>query len=177
MTDKQISILQSGLQLFATKGYSSTSTKEVAKLAGVSEALIFRHFVNKEGLLNAVLEEGELKVNALFKHIISQTEPEQVIKTYIELPFQVPESEYNFWRLLYTLKWEIKVNSTEKVKPLQAALTESFKKLLLPEPELEADFLIRYIDGLIIAILKGEAKATDELKSFLLKKYNVSVLV
>ena len=44
MTEKQSNILISGLELFAKKGYHATATSEVAKRAGVSEALIFRTF-------------------------------------------------------------------------------------------------------------------------------------
>ena len=44
MTEKQESILQAALKLFATEGYASTSTNKVAKVAGVSEGLIFHHF-------------------------------------------------------------------------------------------------------------------------------------
>ena len=49
MTEKQEKIVQSALQLFAQEGYHATSTSKVAKHAGVSEGLIFRHFRNKDG--------------------------------------------------------------------------------------------------------------------------------
>ena len=44
MTEKQENILKAALQLFAKEGFYATSTSKVAKLAGVSEGLIFRHF-------------------------------------------------------------------------------------------------------------------------------------
>ena len=59
MTEKKEKILQAALELFAKEGFYATSTSKVAKTAGVSEGLIFRHFGNKEGLLHAVLDEGE----------------------------------------------------------------------------------------------------------------------
>ncbi|MFH1034544.1 MAG: helix-turn-helix domain-containing protein [Pseudomonadota bacterium] len=43
-------ILEAALNVFAQKGFSGARTKEIAQEAGVSETLLFRHFVNKENL-------------------------------------------------------------------------------------------------------------------------------
>ena len=44
MIDRKEKILQSALELFAKEGFTATSTSKIAKHAGVSEGLIFRHF-------------------------------------------------------------------------------------------------------------------------------------
>ncbi|MDP4107839.1 MAG: helix-turn-helix domain-containing protein, partial [Bacillota bacterium] len=44
MTEKQQKIVETAIQMFADKGYASTSTAEIAKAAGVAEGTIFRHF-------------------------------------------------------------------------------------------------------------------------------------
>lgn len=41
--------------LFAERGYAGTTTKEIAKLADVSETLLFRHFGDKTTLFDAVV--------------------------------------------------------------------------------------------------------------------------
>lgn len=46
-TDK---IVQAAGQLFARQGYHGTTTREIARLAGVSENTLFRHFDHKEEL-------------------------------------------------------------------------------------------------------------------------------
>ncbi|HSF24964.1 MAG TPA: TetR/AcrR family transcriptional regulator [Blastocatellia bacterium] len=43
-------------ELFARKGFSGTTTKEIAEGAGVSEAIIFRHFASKDKLYAAILD-------------------------------------------------------------------------------------------------------------------------
>ena len=48
-------ILQSAVSLFSQRGFSGTTTKEIARGAGVSEAMVFRHFANKEELYGAIL--------------------------------------------------------------------------------------------------------------------------
>jgi AcrR family transcriptional regulator len=40
--------------VFATKGFDGTKTRDLADAAGVSEALLFKHFPNKEALFQAV---------------------------------------------------------------------------------------------------------------------------
>ncbi|RTR18675.1 TetR/AcrR family transcriptional regulator [Azospirillum griseum] len=47
-------ILDSALPLFAGKGFAATTTKEIAQAAGVSEALIFKHFPSKASLYEAI---------------------------------------------------------------------------------------------------------------------------
>ena len=48
-------ILNSAAQLFARQGYHGTSTREIARLADVSENTIFRQFDRKEDLFWTVL--------------------------------------------------------------------------------------------------------------------------
>ncbi len=43
-------IVAAASQLFACQGYHGTSTREIARLAGVSENTLFRHFSRKEDL-------------------------------------------------------------------------------------------------------------------------------
>ncbi len=48
------SILQASISLFAQKGFHGASTKELAAVAGISEALLFRHFKSKEILYQEI---------------------------------------------------------------------------------------------------------------------------
>jgi len=49
-------ILEAAIKLFSEKGFNGTTTKEVAELAEVNEALIFRHFSTKRELYGAIIE-------------------------------------------------------------------------------------------------------------------------
>jgi TetR/AcrR family transcriptional regulator len=55
-TDRRRQLLEAALDLFSRKGFEGTTTKEVAAAAGVTEAIIFRHFPNKHALYTAVLD-------------------------------------------------------------------------------------------------------------------------
>ncbi len=53
--ERRDQILAAALELFARDGLYGVTTKAIAGAAGVSEALIFRHFPSKEELFDAVL--------------------------------------------------------------------------------------------------------------------------
>ena len=49
-------ILQTAVNLFSQRGFKGTTTKEIARVAGVSEAMVFRHFATKDELYGAILD-------------------------------------------------------------------------------------------------------------------------
>ncbi|GIN86423.1 TetR family transcriptional regulator [Heyndrickxia sporothermodurans] len=55
MTEKQKRILEAAVEIFSEKGYSATSTSEIAKKAGVAEGTIFRHYKTKKDLLLSII--------------------------------------------------------------------------------------------------------------------------
>ena len=54
--DRRESILAAATRAFAAEGFGGTRTQQIAKAAGVSEALLFRHFPSKQALYDAVHE-------------------------------------------------------------------------------------------------------------------------
>ncbi len=51
-------IVKAALPLFARKGFANTTTRELAEAAGVSEALIYKHFPSKESLYAEIQNTG-----------------------------------------------------------------------------------------------------------------------
>jgi Transcriptional regulator len=49
-------ILETAVRLFSQYGFNGTTTKEIATAAGVSEAMVFRHFSSKDALYEAILD-------------------------------------------------------------------------------------------------------------------------
>lgn len=173
MTDKKEKILQSALELFANEGVSATSTNKIAKLAGVSEGLIFRHYKSKKGLLNAIIENAEQKVNILFGDIMMQTDPKSVILKTIKLPFLIKKTEYNYWKLQFKLKWEEEYNNPNKMKPLLDKLTWAFTQLNYDFAALEAQYMLQTLESISTEILKGNLTNQQQFKQFLIHKYSV----
>ena len=52
--DRKLAIVKAALPLFARKGFAETTTRELARAAGVSEPLLYKHFPSKEALYLAI---------------------------------------------------------------------------------------------------------------------------
>jgi AcrR family transcriptional regulator len=53
--ERRAQIVEVATFLFAKKGFKGTTTREIAAKAGISEAIIFRHFSKKEELYSAIV--------------------------------------------------------------------------------------------------------------------------
>lgn len=56
-TDRKQAILEAAIPLFAQHGFNNTTTKEIAQCAGVSEALLYKHFNSKTQLFDCIKEQ------------------------------------------------------------------------------------------------------------------------
>lgn len=175
MTEKQENILTAALELFAEEGYRSTSTSKVAKQAGVSEGLIFRHFTNKDGLLQAIIQLGEERAKELFADIVLEPDPKEMLKKYIELPVKVinDREALEFWKLQFKIKWELELYGEHKMAEVEEALIRAFDQLRYNDPENEANLLITLMDGLATRGILQETFEMDETIQFLKQKYKI----
>jgi len=103
-------ILRTAVELFSQKGFKGTTTKEIAKAAGVSEAMVFRHFENKEVLYGAILhnkgcEEGVHRFpwedNERLKKAVEQKDDVAVFYNIAFDALTKHEAEVGFMRLLF----------------------------------------------------------------------------
>lgn len=172
MTEKQQNIFNAALELFATEGVDATSTSKIAKKAGVSEGLIFRHFGNKEGLLQAILAEGMDQAQQYFQLVINEPDPTLRIKMAIEISFNIPKEDYNFWRLVYTLKWQRGSMQSEAMDAFRASLSEAFEALNYEDPLAEARLIESILDGVATEVLLKDIDPKPLLKC-ILEKYKL----
>src|SRR5437764_6419699 len=56
--ERRKAIVNAAVPLFARDGFSGTTTREIAEAAGISEALLFRHFPTKKALYREILHSG-----------------------------------------------------------------------------------------------------------------------
>lgn len=61
--DTQWKIMNATIELIKEKGYSATTTKDIANLAKVNECTIFRKFKSKKEIVLCALDEKEWKPN------------------------------------------------------------------------------------------------------------------
>src|SRR5262245_65853314 len=74
--DRRSQLLAKALEIFAEQGFHGTPTRELAKHAGVSEALVFHHFPTKDALIRALMDEvGFTKRIAMFEQFAVHMPP------------------------------------------------------------------------------------------------------
>ncbi|HHX15600.1 MAG TPA: TetR/AcrR family transcriptional regulator [Fibrobacter sp.] len=65
MTARQLEILASAMQLIAESGFQNLTTRQLAKSIGITEAALYRHFENKQSLLEAMIRLLEEQIHSL----------------------------------------------------------------------------------------------------------------
>ena len=173
LKERKLAILETAIALFAAEGYRATTTKKIAELSRVSEGLIFKHFSNKEGLLQAILGHGSEHLKSLFGELLSAKEPCKCIQAFFTLMRQVKANEElsNFWKLLYKIKWETEQYNAMEVQPIVRKLTWAFENLGYANPQGEAEFLMIWMDGLATHFYLHTNSNVDEAIEFLENKY------
>jgi AcrR family transcriptional regulator len=66
-------LLEVAMGLFATGGYRGVTTAEIARTAGVSEPILYRHFASKRELYLACLEESQRQLREKWERAIAET--------------------------------------------------------------------------------------------------------
>lgn len=169
-------ILQTALLLFASNGYLDTSTKEIAAQAGVSEALIFKHFGNKDTLLAHLVKSGYRKVLLQHKGMMTYKSAKDFLKNMVLLPSQLVAEEPMFWKLQERLSHHnfSRTQHEQFIKPVQPIVLRAFKELGYDNPELETQFLLLIIDMLWKKEACGEIENAADLAKLIDQKYNLS---
>jgi AcrR family transcriptional regulator len=78
-------ILNSAKQLFASRGYENTSTVAIARMAGTSESQLMKHFGSKEGLLEAIFDEGWERMTSMLRSIHDLGSPYDKLQAVLDL--------------------------------------------------------------------------------------------
>jgi len=96
MTEKQQQILSSAQKLFALEGVAAVSTARIAKEAGVSEALIFRHFGSKQQLVEAVVRAGLTAKSSIINGALHSPDPMSLVRTVLSIPADITDNYDQF---------------------------------------------------------------------------------
>ena len=105
--DNRQQLLNSALQLFSQRGYDAVGVQEIVTCAGLTKPSLYHHFGSKQGLLEALLQEGSapllsaIEEASVYRDGLDQT-LERVLDAYLGFAEGAP-AFYRFWlSLLYT---------------------------------------------------------------------------
>jgi len=103
--ERKLQILRVAVSLFSQRGFRGTTTKEIAAAAGVSEAMVFRHFATKEELYAAILDhkacsEGPIDPEQMVADALQRKDDRAVFEGLAFGALQHHERDPEFQRLL-----------------------------------------------------------------------------
>jgi AcrR family transcriptional regulator len=84
--DRKQAIVMAALPLFARQGYAETTTKDLAKAAGVSEPLLYKHFPSKEALYREIQNyccQGNDAASRKLAELVSELVPSASTLVYL----------------------------------------------------------------------------------------------
>ena len=131
--DKREHIINTAIQLFATRGFEGSSIRDIAAAAGVNIAMINYYFGSKEGLFLAIFDRKITSFQNLLQNIGndgSMTSWEKMEK-YIELYSERVVNNNCFQKLLYQEMGMVKrTDLSDKIRNiLMKNVSELFKIL------------------------------------------------
>jgi len=95
--------LESAIKLFAKQGYNGTSTLQIAKEAGVSQATVFKYFKTKEDLLYSIIVPVIPKLFSSFLGRVKKANSVQELISYVVRDrFEFLEENRNTVRIVFS---------------------------------------------------------------------------
>ena len=154
-------LIKAALDLFLSQGFTETTTRQIAELAQVNEATLFRNFGNKRDLLLSVIKDSGLftRLDTSLKESIDQTNNlPQALKRYshdcLEVLGQMSE-------LLRSVVGEARHYSVENRQTLGQGIAHITKDLtkylttIIEQEQLQPRLPIEQFAGLLNGMLFG----------------------
>lgn len=146
--DTKKKILEVSLALFAQKGFDGVSVREIAKEVGVRESALYKHYKNKEDILDKIIEEmiSSIRNGYELRHV-----PETLTEGVAEGYRNISEEQ------LCEMSWSIFKMFTEEPK------LSNFRRLLMREQFHNKTFAKYYDKFFIEGVIESQAKTFLQL--------------
>lgn len=174
-------IMDTALDLFATKGYHGTSINDIAIKAGISKGLLYNYFSGKEQLVIEIMKNGFLEFLELFdpNHdgVITKAEMRNVLSAI----FKTAKEKAHFWRLYFAVITQPIVNQVafaeimEIAMPVLDMLSRYFESEGYKNPLAEARIFAAMMDGLTLSyVYDTENFPVDDVINRVKDMYNLN---
>ncbi|MHB8845233.1 MAG: TetR/AcrR family transcriptional regulator [Nitrospirota bacterium] len=154
----RMAILTAARTVFARRGFEGASTREVAEVARVNNAMIYYHFKDKDELYRAVLADSFMAFDRIWDHAIfrSNVPVRAKIRKYIDEFIRYQHANEDLRRIMSmefaacsdNCKWLADEFFSQSHEKLAALLREGVRKGELKK--LDVSFAIPSLVGMII---------------------------
>ncbi|WP_454689810.1 TetR/AcrR family transcriptional regulator [Achromobacter aloeverae] len=167
--DARDRIVEAALTVFSNLGFDGATTREIAREAGVSSALIHHHFQDKETLWKLV---GSRISEEFVEAMTASTDPalkgtteglRKIVAAYMGYWRQHPRAlRFQLWRVLGAPREERKARSESLNKMFVPAFEEAQKAGQLRQ-DVPAGLLMITLGGLVQYFLHSDVETNDAL--------------
>ena len=156
-------LTQAAVELFLSQGISHTTTRQIANMAEVNEATLFRNFGNKYGLLLTMLQESP----ALSAHTPLHGEyASDALRLYLDDHLQLLEKFPNFVRSLIGEADQYPAEHRQalqvRLKEMQQAIANHLEQML-GTSRLSAEELASLLGAILVGYMVIETTSGDSL--------------
>lgn len=150
-------ILAAGLKLFARKGYGETSVQELAREAGLSQGLLYRHFTGKAALLRALMQQSMEDVRQTFAAAKAENKGDpksDPLRRLVTEAVRLLQAHREAWQLSYAIRMQSAVLKTlsrdfEGMREeIAVFLVQLFARRGSANPQVDAALFFAQLDGL-----------------------------
>lgn len=141
-------IIEVSLELFAHRGFSGVSVRDIAKEVGVRESALYKHFKNKQDILDQIIVEMQKRIrNVYVEQKVPEAVAEDVTAGYEAL--SVTRLKEITWQLfcLYT----------------KDPMVSNYRKLLMREMLISEHIADLYSQSFITGVLKKQGNTFQKL--------------
>ena len=101
--DKRDILLDAAVRLFAQKGYENAKISEIAKMARVSDGIVYEYFKNKEDLLLSIADRQMKADVAFMKEIFNIKHPLRKLRRFIKYYCGIYSRDQNYLKTFLLL--------------------------------------------------------------------------
>lgn len=175
-------ILHAAWKLFITRGYASTSLRDIAKAAG-NRAVggIYNHFPSKEALFAELLQMAApvAEMRAMFDSLRGDTAPE-LIRAYLRAWMPISLRYYEYLKLVQIDLSEFNGANIQRIFPEMGTPYQEFVAAIQQLPGLKpmpTIVLMRLIDVLVAGYAITARYGPDDARTALTPEQWIDVLV
>jgi AcrR family transcriptional regulator len=157
-------ILIAAARIFAAKGYSGSTTRQIADEADVAEGTLYNYFGGKREILLAVANEAEGPIEQALLEA-GRLESREAMIVLFERAFDISEARLPFIRALLTESWTDDRLLREFVTVRLARISHALETFIAErvaagtfrpiDPALGARLAMGMFSGLILPVLRG----------------------
>lgn len=124
-SERREQLLDCAAELFAKHGYARATTSQLARAAGVTEPIIYRHFASKRDLFVALIKRtGERTLEMWAEHLADAHDPADRVKRLINDNPMVTRENRDAYRVMLQA-----ISEVEDDDAIQAALDEHIRSV------------------------------------------------